>query len=141
MGEGLPNEYIFSAVHEISQTFEILILNFNPRWGGVKHFLLIFCAVHDIPRTFETGVGWVKFVLAENESHIYANVCQIWLGSDGRARKKGGGGGTDTNKGALRSGPPSSPPLESFLPSCLPPVHPPSFHPRITRLRSLPGFA
>ena len=39
------------------------------------------------------GVGQ-HFFLAENESHIYPNVCQIWLRSDSRV-EKGGGEQTD----------------------------------------------
>ena len=45
-GEGLQNESIFSAVHEI------LTLKTSAPLLGVN-FLLIFWAVHDISRTFE----------------------------------------------------------------------------------------
>ena len=52
------------------------------------------------------GMGWDQFCLAENESHIFPNVCQIWLRSDGHVEMKGGG--TDrqtdrqTDKGTLQ---------------------------------------
>ena len=78
-----------STVHDISQTFEFFLpLKLHPLhplvgWGG-HIFLLIFWTAHDISRTFAfftpkprdpSGVGWVKFFLAENESHIYPNMC------------------------------------------------------------------
>ena len=49
-GEGLQNESIFSAVHEISRKFEILTpKTFTPPpQGGVT-----FWAAHDISRTFD----------------------------------------------------------------------------------------
>ena len=50
-------------------------------------FLLIFWAVHDISRLLNF---WSSF-LAENESHIYPNVCQIWSRSDDRVVKRGYG--------------------------------------------------
>ena len=51
----LQNELIFSAVHEISCTFEILTPKTHPPPGGVGggNFLLVFWAAHDISRTFE----------------------------------------------------------------------------------------
>ena len=54
--DSLKNESIFSAVHEISRTFEILTPKTStpPHGGvGVKLLLLIFWAVHDISRTFD----------------------------------------------------------------------------------------
>ena len=76
----------------------------EPPWGGVGQifFLLIFWAVHDISWTFcfdplETPmgppvVGWVKFISAENESHIYPNMCAKCGCGPTVVSKKGGGG-------------------------------------------------
>ena len=48
---------MFSTVHEIYRTFEILTPNPPPRnppgWDGLKKIVLIFWTVHDISRTFD----------------------------------------------------------------------------------------
>ena len=56
-GWGVKNESIFSAVHEISRTFEMLTPKTSPPpppgGVGVDFLVLIFWAVHDISRTLE----------------------------------------------------------------------------------------
>ena len=126
----------FMRFPKLSKFWSLIL---TPGGVGVKHFLLIFWAVHDIPRTFETGVGWVKFFFSWEWVSYLCECVPNLVGVRRSCRKKSGGGVQTRTKRRFARAP--LPVRHSFLPSCLPPVHPPSFHPRITRLRSLPGFA
>ena len=48
------------------------------------------------------GVRWVSFFSWEWVQYLPEYVCQIWLRSDGRVEKKGGGGYRQTDKGKLQ---------------------------------------
>ena len=63
----------------ISRTFEIFFDPLKNPWGGVG-----------------------QLFLAENESHIYPKVCQIWLLCDSRLGKRVGGADRQTDKGTLQ---------------------------------------
>ena len=68
---GLIFLLLFSAVHDISRTFDFLTpynSHCDPLWWGGGFFLSIYSTVHEIYRTFEIltpppeppGVGWVN---------------------------------------------------------------------------------
>ena len=114
---GLQNEYIFSAVHDIFQTFKIFTPKIPPTppvgWG-LNNFVIDFLGsswhfpdfwIFDPLKSPLAPPGVEQFFLDENESRIYPNMCQIWLRSDGRVKKNGG---TDrqtdiqTDKGTLQ---------------------------------------
>ena len=114
MGEGLQNEYIFSAVHEISRTFE----RFTPKTSThptppLFIFLLIFWAVHDISRTLvefltpqnpswhPPGVGCVNIFFKLRMSPISMRLCVPNLDAVRRScRKKGVQTQTDRQRDA-----------------------------------------
>ena len=64
-------------------------------WQSVWRRVVAAVSVSGIP------LGWGgSFCLGESHSRIYPNVCQIWLRSDGRVER--GGGGVHTDKGTLQ---------------------------------------
>ena len=54
-------------------------------------------------RDITPGVRWVKFLLAENESHVYPNMCAKFGCGPTVVSKKGGGVQTDRQTKGTRS--------------------------------------